>query len=80
MAQGSTSVSWISAGGTSLSTPRWAGLLAVANALRAQGGKGLARPAARHALQQRRQDARHAARHHHRQQWQLQRLRGSGRL
>lgn len=39
MAQGSTSVSWISAGGTSLSTPQWAGLLAVANALRAQGGK-----------------------------------------
>jgi hypothetical protein len=41
MASGSTTVSWISAGGTSLSTPQWAGLLAVANALRAQGGKAL---------------------------------------
>ena len=33
---GSSTASWISAGGTSLSTPQWAGLLAVANALRAQ--------------------------------------------
>ncbi|MFG6465127.1 S53 family peptidase [Roseateles sp. BYS87W] len=36
---GSTTVGWISAGGTSLSTPQWAGLLAVANALRVAGGK-----------------------------------------
>ncbi len=39
MPQGSSTVSWISAGGTSLSTPQWAGLLAVANALRAQTAK-----------------------------------------
>jgi subtilase family serine protease len=39
MAPGSSTVSWMSAGGTSLATPQWAGLLAVANALRAQGGK-----------------------------------------
>lgn len=39
MAQGSTSVRWISAGGTSLATPQWAGLLAVANAQRALAGK-----------------------------------------
>lgn len=32
------SLSWISAGGTSLSTPQWAGLLAVTNALRARAG------------------------------------------
>ncbi len=31
--------SWISAGGTSLATPQWAGLLAIANAVRAQAGK-----------------------------------------
>jgi hypothetical protein len=30
-----TALKWISAGGTSLSTPQWAGLVAVANALRA---------------------------------------------
>ena len=36
---GSSSVRWLSAGGTSLSTPQWAGLLAVANALRANAGK-----------------------------------------
>jgi hypothetical protein len=36
---GSASVSWLSVGGTSLSTPQWAGLLAVANASRAQVGK-----------------------------------------
>jgi hypothetical protein len=36
---GSAAVNWISAGGTSLSTPQWAGLVAVANALRAQAGK-----------------------------------------
>ena len=39
MPQGSSSVSWVSAGGTSLSTPQWAGLVAVANALRAQSAK-----------------------------------------
>ncbi len=39
MASGSTTVNWISAGGTSLSTPQWAGLVAVANALRAQAAK-----------------------------------------
>jgi subtilase family serine protease len=36
MPQGSTSVSWYSAGGTSLATPQWAGIIAIANALRAQ--------------------------------------------
>ncbi|GAA5174921.1 hypothetical protein GCM10025771_05780 [Niveibacterium umoris] len=36
---GSSAVNWISAGGTSLSTPQWAGLVAVANAMRAQAGK-----------------------------------------
>jgi len=36
---GSTSVSWMSIGGTSLSTPQWAGLTAVANAVRAASGK-----------------------------------------
>jgi len=39
IAQGSTTTRWVSAGGTSLSTPQWAGLVAVANALRATGGK-----------------------------------------
>jgi subtilase family serine protease len=39
LAAGSSTVSWISAGGTSLSTPQWAGLIAVANALRAQNAK-----------------------------------------
>ncbi|MBW8832842.1 MAG: S53 family peptidase [Burkholderiales bacterium] len=39
MPKGSSSVSWVSAGGTSLSTPQWAGLVAVANALRAQSAK-----------------------------------------
>ena len=36
---GTTTVSWLSVGGTSLSTPQWAGLMAVANAARAQTGK-----------------------------------------
>jgi subtilase family serine protease len=36
---GTTAVRWMSAGGTSLSTPQWAGLLAVANAMRATSGK-----------------------------------------
>jgi len=39
MAPGSTAVSWISAGGTSLATPQWAGLIAVANAARALSAK-----------------------------------------
>lgn len=39
MAPGASSVKWVSAGGTSLSTPQWAGLVAVANALRAQTAK-----------------------------------------
>lgn len=39
MLPGASSVSWLSVGGTSLSTPQWAGLVAVANALRAQVGK-----------------------------------------
>ena len=34
MTPGSSSASWVSAGGTSLSTPQWAGVLAIANALR----------------------------------------------
>lgn len=36
---GNSTPSWVSAGGTSLSTPQWAGLVAVANALRAQSAK-----------------------------------------
>ena len=36
---GSSAVSWVSAGGTSLSTPQWAGLIAIANAVRATTGK-----------------------------------------
>lgn len=39
MAPGSTTASWISAGGTSLSTPQWAGLIAIANATRALSAK-----------------------------------------
>ncbi len=39
IAPGSTSVGWLSAGGTSLSTPQWAGLVAVANATRAQAAR-----------------------------------------
>ena len=39
IAPGSTTVGWVSAGGTSLSTPQWAGLIAVANAARAQAAK-----------------------------------------
>lgn len=33
-------VSWVTTGGTSIASPQWAGLAAVANALRAQSGKG----------------------------------------
>nr|WP_315251730.1 S53 family peptidase [uncultured Duganella sp.] len=36
---GSSSVTWSSVGGTSLATPQWAGLVAIANALRAVNGK-----------------------------------------
>lgn len=36
---GSPAVNWMSIGGTSLATPQWAGLVAVANALRALSGK-----------------------------------------
>ncbi len=36
---GAATVSWLSVGGTSLSTPQWAGLIAIANAVRAQTGK-----------------------------------------
>ncbi len=39
MSPGSTTVGWVSAGGTSLSAPQWAGLIAIANAARTQGGK-----------------------------------------
>jgi hypothetical protein len=35
----SAAVNWISAGGSRLSTPQWTGLIAVANAGRALGGK-----------------------------------------
>ena len=36
---GSTTTNWISAGGTSLATPQWAGLMAVAHAMRAANAK-----------------------------------------
>ena len=39
MTPGSSTVTWVSAGGTSLAAPQWAGLIAVANAVRAQAGK-----------------------------------------
>lgn len=39
MAPGAGAVSWISAGGTSLATPQWAGVVAIANARRAQLAK-----------------------------------------
>jgi hypothetical protein len=39
MAPGASAVSWISAGGTSLATPQWAGLIAIANATRALSAK-----------------------------------------
>jgi hypothetical protein len=40
MSPGSATVQWISAGGTSLATPQWAGLVAIGRALRLQAGKG----------------------------------------
>jgi subtilase family serine protease len=39
MAPGSTTVNWMSMGGTSLATPQWAGLIAIANATRALSAK-----------------------------------------
>jgi len=39
IAPGSSTVNWLSVGGTSLSTPQWAGLIAIANANRAQASK-----------------------------------------
>jgi subtilase family serine protease len=39
LSPGSTATRWVSAGGTSLATPQWAGIVAVANATRAAGGK-----------------------------------------
>ena len=36
IAKGSTNVTWYGAGGTSVAAPQWAGIIAVANALRAQ--------------------------------------------
>ncbi len=39
MSPGSTTVNWLSVGGTSLSTPQWAGLLAVVNAHRSLNAK-----------------------------------------
>jgi subtilase family serine protease len=41
IAPGTTTTRWVSAGGTSLATPQWAGLLAVANAMRAASAKAL---------------------------------------
>ncbi|RUP23491.1 MAG: peptidase S53 [Curvibacter sp.] len=41
IAAGSTATQWVSAGGTSMSTPQWAALMAVANAMRVQGAKAL---------------------------------------
>jgi subtilase family serine protease len=39
MTPGATTPSWMSVGGTSLSTPQWAGLIAIANATRALSSK-----------------------------------------
>jgi subtilase family serine protease len=41
MAPGAATASWISAGGTSLSTPQWAGIVAIANANRALAAKAV---------------------------------------
>ncbi len=38
--QGSSTIKWYSVGGTSLATPQWAGIVAVANAIRDQSGQG----------------------------------------
>lgn len=45
---GTSTVKWVSAGGTSLSSPMWAGLIAISNAVRAQSAQaplGSAQPA-----------------------------------
>jgi subtilase family serine protease len=39
--RGSSTVSWGSVGGTSMSSPQWAGIVAVANAIRAQSSKAV---------------------------------------
>ncbi|HEV6967899.1 S53 family peptidase [Roseateles sp.] len=39
VAPDTTATRWVSAGGTSMATPQWAGLVAVASAMRAAGGK-----------------------------------------
>ena len=39
MTPGSSTVNWVSAGGTSLATPQWAGVIAIANASLVQAGK-----------------------------------------
>ena len=41
IAPGVTTTRWVSAGGTSLATPQWAGLIAIANAMRAAASKAL---------------------------------------
>ncbi|MFZ6775780.1 putative Ig domain-containing protein [Undibacterium sp. Ji83W] len=41
MTPGSSTVNWVSAGGTSLATPQWAGIIAVANATLVQAGKAV---------------------------------------
>ena len=41
LAPGATTATWLSAGGTSLSTPQWAGILAVADALSANAAQPL---------------------------------------
>lgn len=41
LAPGSSTMQWVSAGGTSLSTPQWAGLIASANAMRLSAGKAI---------------------------------------
>jgi len=39
LSPGTTTTRWVSAGGTSLATPQWAGLVAITNATRAASGK-----------------------------------------
>ena len=41
MTPGSATVNWVSAGGTSLSTPQWAGIIAIANASRVLSSKAV---------------------------------------
>ncbi len=41
LAPGATTATWLSAGGTSLATPQWAGILAVADALRAKAAQSV---------------------------------------